>query len=238
MFIVSKLQIYKKVLNNLILFAYIYGVMAIKLSVKKTSSSLFCCSKWWGNPDLPPQMEYPVMKYENEEGEQEEYPLTFVCQIDCADIAPYDAEGKLPHEGMLYFFAAIDDYVGYESPLQTHLGKWDKQLAVVKYSKTVNMETFNSCILVDDEDNELAEPEMAIEFSACEDNADGHKLLGVPFFGDVTEQNPDCESLLQIDEDDDLGIRFYDSGIFNFMIKGSDLGFGNWKRAFGYLHSL
>ena len=84
------------------------------------------------------------MKYENEEGEQEEYPLTFVCQIDCADIAPYDTEGKLPHEGMLYFFAAIDDYVGYESPLQTHLGKWDKQLAVVKYSKTVNMETFNS----------------------------------------------------------------------------------------------
>ena len=135
------------------------------------------------------------MKYENEEGEQEEYPLTFVCQIDCADIAPYDTEGKLPHEGMLYFFAAIDHYVGYESPLQTHLGKWDKQLAVVKYSKTVNMETFNSCILVDDEDNELAEPEMAIEFSSCEDNADGHKLLGVPFFDDVAEQNPDCESL-------------------------------------------
>ena len=42
----------------------------------------------------------------------------------------------------------------------------------------------------------------------------------------------------QIDEDDELGIRFHDSGMFNFMIKGSDLGFGNWKRAFGYLHSL
>ncbi len=222
----------------MILFPYIYKIMAIRLSLKSTDSTLFCCSKWWGNPDLPPQVEYPMMKYMDEDGQEGEFPLTFICQIDCADIAPFDAEGRLPHEGMLYFFAAIDDYVGYESLVPTPLGKWDKQLAVVKYSKTVNMETFNSCILVDDDDNELAEPEMAIEFSQCADDADGHKLLGVPFFQEIKEQFPDCVSLLQIDEDDALGIRFHDSGMFNFIIKDSDLKFCNWKRSFGHLHSL
>lgn len=212
--------------------------MAIKLTLKKTGSSLFCCSKWWGNPDLPPQMEYPMMKYLDEDGSEEEYPLTFVCQIDCADIAALDPEGKLPHEGMLYFFAAIDDFVGYESPLHAPEGRWEKQLATVKYSRTVNMETFNSCILVDDEDKELAEPEMAVEFSACGDDEPGHKLLGLPCSGDAGKELPDCLSLLQIGEDDGLGIHFRDGGAFNFMIKESDLGFGNWKRAFGYLTSL
>ena len=100
------------------------------------------------------------------------------------------------------------------------------------------METFSSCILVDDDEQELAAPEMAIEFSECDDSADGIKLFGVPFFEDVRSENPDCVNLLQLDEDDGLEMRFYDTGMFNFLIKASDFGFGNWKRAFGWLHSL
>ena len=42
--------------------------MAIRLTPKATDSQLFCCSKWWGNPDLPPGMEFPTMKVE-EDGE-------------------------------------------------------------------------------------------------------------------------------------------------------------------------
>lgn len=212
--------------------------MAIRLTLKKTDSTLFCCSKWWGNPDLPPQMEYPMMKYTEADGSEAEYPLTFVCQIDCADIAGLDAEGKLPHEGMLYFFAAIDGFVGYESPCSAGKGRWDKQLAVVKYSKAVNMETFNSCILVDDEDNELAEPEMAVEFSACDDRDGGFRLLGLPVRGGAEEDLPAHCSLLQLDADAELGISFPDGGAFNFVISDNDLKFGNWKRAFGYLSSL
>ena len=212
--------------------------MAIKLTIKKTDSNLFCCSKWWGNPDLPPQVEYPTFKYTDENGNEDEYPLTFICQIDCADIAGLDPEGRLPHEGMLYFFAAIDYFLGYDCPEHFPLGKWDRKGVVVKYSKSVNMETFNSCILVDDEDNELAEPEMAIEFSACDDRENGHILLGKPFYEDVENDCEGCCNLMQIDEDDELGIRFYDCGTFNIMMKESDLKFGNWKRAFGYLFSL
>lgn len=56
-----------------------------------------------------------MMKITEEDGTEGEYPLTFICQIDCEDIAPFDKEGLLPHEGMLYFFAAIDEFIGYDS---------------------------------------------------------------------------------------------------------------------------
>lgn len=212
--------------------------MAISLKPRKTDSNLFCCSKWWGNPDLPPQAEYPLMKVTEEDGSETEYPLTFICQIDCADIAPFDKEGLLPREGMLYFFAAIDDFIGYESPEHFGLGKWPKKAVKVKYAKQINMETFSSCILVDDEENELAEPEMAIDFCECGDECDGIKLLGRPYFDEVRDQFPDCISLLQLDEDDDLEMRFYDCGNLNVLLSESDLKFGNWSHAFGFLHSM
>ena len=50
---------------------------------------------------MPENMQYPTMEV-TEDGETFDYPLTFVCQINCEDIAPFDKEGKLPHEGMLY----------------------------------------------------------------------------------------------------------------------------------------
>jgi len=202
--------------------------MAIKLQIKPTESILFCCSKWWGNPDLPPQVEYPTMKIMDEEsGEEMDYPLTFICQIDCSDIAPFDTEGKLPHEGMLYFFAAIDDLIGYESPEHFGQGHWPKKAVMVKYTKAINMETFESSILVDDENNELAEPEMAIEFSACDEKSEGIELLGIPTCDEVSEAEAEAVNLLQIDAE----------GCFNIMMKASDLKFGNWKRAFGYYHA-
>ncbi len=39
-------------------------------------------------------MEFPVMRVE-EDGESYDYPLTFICQIDCEDIAPFDKEGQV-----------------------------------------------------------------------------------------------------------------------------------------------
>ena len=111
--------------------------MAIKLELKKTERILFCGSKWWGDPDMPENMQYPTMEV-SEDGEKFDYPLTFVCQINCEDIAAFDKENKLPHEGMLYFFAAVDDYLGYESPVQNPEGEWPKGRLVVKYAKAIN----------------------------------------------------------------------------------------------------
>lgn len=203
--------------------------MAIKLTVKETDRVLFCGSKWWGDPDMPEAMEYPMT---------EDYPLTFVCQINCEDIAKYDPEGKLPHEGMLYFFAALDQWLGYESPLENGIGEWPKGHFVVKYAKEINFETFRSCIMVDEDDNPITEPEREIEFSECADDADGIKLLGVPFYEEIRMEYPDMINLLQLDEDDELCMRFYDCGMVNLLMKESDLKFKNWKKTKAYLHSL
>ena len=83
--------------------------MAIGFKLKKTERVLFCASKWWGDPDFPEQMEYPTVKVTDEDGDTFDYPLTFICQINCEDIAAFDPENRLPHEGMLYFFGAIDE---------------------------------------------------------------------------------------------------------------------------------
>ena len=89
--------------------------MAIKLTLNKTERILFCGSKWWGDPDMPENMQYPTVEA-TEDGETFNYPLTFICQINCEDIAAFDPEGKLPHEGMLYFFAAIIPHGIFEFP--------------------------------------------------------------------------------------------------------------------------
>lgn len=203
--------------------------MAIRLTVKETDRVLFCGSKWWGDPDMPEAMEYPMT---------EDYPLTFVCQINCEDIAKFDPEGKLPHEGMLYFFAALDQWLGYESPLENGIGEWPKGHFVVKYAKEVNFETFRSCIMVDEDDNPITEPEREIVFSECADDADGIKLLGIPFYEEIRMEYPDMINLLQLDEDDELCMRFYDCGMVNLIMKESDLKFRNWKKTKAYLHSL
>ena len=35
--------------------------MAIRLTLKKTDRVLFCGSKWWGDPDMPHDMQYPMV---------------------------------------------------------------------------------------------------------------------------------------------------------------------------------
>lgn len=208
--------------------------MAIGITLKKTERILFCASKWWGDPDMPENMEYPTVTVE-EEGETYEYPLTFVCQINCEEIAAYDPDGQLPHEGMLYFFAALDKWLGYESPSQNGIGEWPKGHFVVKYAKSINFETFRSCILVDDEDQSLTEPELEIVFHECDGTADGIKLLGVPYFEQVREIYPDMINLLQLY--DDAGLHLNDCDSINLMIRKSDLDYRNWKKTTAYLQS-
>lgn len=198
--------------------------MAIKLELKRTERILFCGSKWWGDPDMPENMQYPTMEV-TEDGETYDYPLTFICQINCEDIAPFDKENRLPHEGMLYFFAAVDDYIGYESPVHNPAGEWPKGRVMLKYAKTINFETFQTCMLVGDEDEQLTENELEIVFSECEDEAEGIKMLS----NDLPDGYPDHINLLKLVSDSVSGLDF-GSGRLDFVIKNSDLGFGNWKK--------
>ena len=208
--------------------------MAIKLTLNKTERILFCGSKWWGDPDMPENMQYPTVEV-TEDGETFDYPLTFICQINCEDIAQYDKAGRLPHEGMLYFFGAIDEWLGYESPTTQGIGEWSKGHVVVKYAKSINFETFQTCMLVDDDDQQLTEGELEIVFSECEDNAEGLKLLGSPCKESVRNAYPELGNLLQLTSDANGGMAFPDGATLNIMIKDSDLKFGNWKKTKAYL---
>ena len=208
--------------------------MAIKLTLQYSERVLFCGSKWWGDPDMPENMQYPTIEV-TEDGETFDYPLTFICQINCEDIAPFDPEGRLPHEGMLYFFAAMDKWLGYDSPTQNDKGEWTRGHFVVKYAKAVNFETFQSCMLVDDEDQALTEREMEIVFSNCEDDEKCIKLLGKPSSAQVAEKYPELGNFLQIVRETNLDVEF--EGELNLMIKESDLHFGNWKKAVAHLNA-
>lgn len=199
--------------------------MAIRLELKRTERILFCGSKWWGDPDMPENMQYPTIEV-TEDGESYDYPLTFLCQINCEEIAQYDPQGKMPHEGMLYFFAAADDYTGYESPVHNPEGEWPKGRIMVKYAKSINFEIFQTCMLVGDEDEQLTEPELEIVFSQCDDDAEGIKMLSLS----VPEGYLEHISLLHLVSDSVAGLDF-GTGALDLIIKESDLGFGNWKKA-------
>ncbi len=201
--------------------------MAIKIKLENTETELFCSSKWWGDPDLPADMEYPTAVAE-EDGESFDYPLTFICQIDCEDIAPFDPEGKLPHQGMFYLFAGLDEYLGYDSPWHNGEGPWEKKQVVVKYTKTINFETFRSAQLVDDEDNPLTQPPLKMCFEACPDDENCTRLLGVPSHGKTLEELPDHCNFLQL-ASGTAGLEFPEGSLLNLLYKKADMEAGKWK---------
>jgi uncharacterized protein YwqG len=64
-------------------------------------------SRLGGSPDLPPSMEWPG---------KESSPLSFIAQVNLADVAPYESEGLLPPDGLLSFFydAVTQDAWGFD----------------------------------------------------------------------------------------------------------------------------
>jgi Uncharacterized protein conserved in bacteria len=76
-------------------------------------------TKIGGQPDLPPDTLWP---------EWRGAPLNFLAQIRLADVAAYDPDGELPHEGMLSFFF---DYTNWGKPGRDGQGS----LAIVLYSR-------------------------------------------------------------------------------------------------------
>lgn len=66
----------------------------------KTGQVSPCQSKFGGRPALPPKWKWP--HYTDEYGN--EIALPFLLQINCEELAPYDTDNRLPHEGMFYLF--------------------------------------------------------------------------------------------------------------------------------------
>jgi len=209
----------------------------IKITTHPVDGPLFGQSKWWGQPDMPEELEYPEITLVDDDGEEYQDPLTFVCQLRCEELAPLDPEGLLPHEGMLWFFAALDYFLGdMDSPAYPGMGPWQQKYFRVLYSpKCDDLHTHS---IVYDDGTPVGLPAEAITFSPCGKTDDGIRLLGDPYIEEVREEMPGRISLLQIDEDDRWNLVFHDCGTLNFLITPDDLRHRRWEKVECYLFSF
>ena len=208
----------------------------IRITTHPTDDALFGQSKWWGEPDMPETLEYPEALV-TEDGDSWQDPLTFVCQIRLEDIAALDPEGLLPHEGMLYFFAALDYFLGdIDAPSYPGMGQWQPQYFRVFYAPSCEALHTHHVLTADGTPANL--PAEAISFAASDADADGLRLLGLPYIEEVREAMPGMLSLLQVDEDDRWSLTFHDCGTLNFLIRPADLQTRHWDKVACYLFSF
>ena len=206
----------------------------INLTTAPSDDVLYAQSKWWGFPDLPDDLDWPTVEA-SDEGETFEDPLTFICQIRCEELAELDPEGLLPHEGMLYFFAALDYFLGdLDAFTAPGMGEWPSECFRVLYSPVC--EGLNTHTLMYDEDTPAALAPESISFKTP-DRESYTGLLGEPYLEETREAMPGLISLLQIDENDEWGLRFFDCGMLNFMIIPADLKARRFDKVRVWLYS-
>ena len=183
--------------------------MAIKININPTSEDLAGKSHWWGFPDMPETFEWPC----NADGDL----LTFICQICLEDIAELDPECKLPHKGMLWFFADLDYFLGNLDAPCGGSGEWSPETFQVLYNEDCSDLLTHEYYWEDGEPAALAAEEMTFEEASETDF--GFKLLGMPAMTEGYEnENEGLMSLLQLDEEERWRLRFFDCGTVNFMI--------------------
>lgn len=209
--------------------------MAIRLTMTPTEEDLTGKSKWWGSADLPRGVAYPCYDGGGVDEEGFEDTLTFICQIRLEDIAPYDKEALLPRKGMLYFFANIDYFLGDDEAECEGSGEWDKASYTVLYAPDCSDLVTHKIVDCDGED--IALSTEAIAFSECEERDSGFKLLGKAFYNEY-EEYAEHLSLLQLDEEERWGMRFFDMGMLNFLILPDELKRGEFDATVAYLHTL
>ena len=224
---------------------------SIKINLNKTDDELFGQSKWWGAADMPDGMAYPMVPYDDGDDD----PLTLVCQIRCADLAAVDKENLLPHTGMLYFFADINDYIHalddeddeptfeYDKEVivedggyHNSMGEWSPEVYRVIYCPTEENLATHSIVKADGSPAYL--PAEKITFEETGFNYDSFKLLGLPYYEEIKEWYPDYINLLQIDENEDWHMVLYDCGMICFLIRPEDLKARRFDKTIVYFHSL
>lgn len=184
--------------------------MAIKINIQPTQDILVGQSHWWGFPDLPESVDWPA----NENGDL----LTFICQIRLEEIAHLDSEDLLPHEGMMWFFADMDYFLGDDEAQCHGIGEWEPGAYKVIYAKGTDHLCTQEYYWENGEVAVLEAERMNFEPSEREEEF-GFKFLGMPAMTEGYEnENEGLVSLLQLDEEERWMMRFFDSGTINFMM--------------------
>lgn len=169
---------------------------------------------WWGFAQLPEETDYPTGTDDN--------PLTLVCQF---------AYG----EGLLSVFADLDYFFGDQDAESGHMGEWDKAFYRVVYSPALADLRLHEIRYAD---GTPAVPE-AEPLDAPAHRGEASHIWGDPecFTDEVRQDWPGYRLLLQLDESDELGLRFYDCGSLFFLIRPEDLEAGRFERTKCALYS-
>lgn len=211
--------------------------MAIRIHTTPTTQDLTGKSHMWGFADLPEGVDYPCYDHLGPDAEGYEDTLTFICQIRLEEVAPYDSEGLLPKSGMLYFFAALDYFLGDMEADCEGLGAWSEGSYRVIYAP--DCEHLHTHAIYYDDGTPAALPPEAITLSSVEERAEGLKLLGKAFYDEGDEPTDEQPiSLLQLDENEAWDLRFFDMGMVNFFIDRQALQAAAFDRATCVLYSL
>ena len=168
-------------------------------------------SKLFGTPDIYAGFEWPTIEVDGEE-----YDLSFIGQINLAEVSKFDKDGILPKVGMLYFFYDLDEMPhdpNNASSCRVIYHERDDDLHAISY--------------VDEDGDDMSFREMKMEFECVEagylaDDSETHLLLGEPSMdnGFWYECIDGWQMLFQLDsmETEDICINFTDEGFLCFYI--------------------
>ena len=154
-------------------------------------------SKIGGDPDLPSDFEWLYYYGESYRGVFDNYPLSFLAQINCKEISQYDKDSQLPSEGMLYFFYELETMTWGFSPE-------DKGSAKVYYYPG-DVSDLRRTELPSDLLEENRFPEMSITFSTEKEFPDFEEFIewhGIFDYEQYDEYNTEKSKLVPMVEED------------------------------------
>ena len=182
-------------------------------------------SHWWGEPVLQEGIDLPFTVEEYADGTQEKFPMSLVCQINCADFIQGNPDNSLAHmlpdKGIISFFANVDYFLGDMDATGEGMGEWSANSFRVLYSR--DMDRLRTHKIVDEEGRDCAIP--AEPLHVPQDEVEESRVLSQPtcFVDEIENYYPGYITLLQLDSSDRHGLRFYDGGCLFFFISPEDL---------------
>lgn len=219
----------------------------------KPAEALCGGTRFGGQPDVPGDFDWPV-------SDCDARPLTFLAQFNLAELAPMDAEGLLPHAGLLSFFYDTDEQPwGYDASEQSAARVyWFEDLsALAPMAAPDDAETLSgmklrlwaekslpewedfSALHLEMDDCDAFE-EARAQLGADEEPEYASKLLGWPdaiqnsIFEDIAPKADAREwrLLFQMDStsDQDFDLMFGDCGRLYFCIRREDLAARRFDR--------
>lgn len=128
----------------------------IRLNISGKADTKKAATKFGGMPDTPDDFEWPYYNgasYDQKENEKKNRPLSFLLQINCADLAEFDIDNMLPKKGVLSFFYE-------EASAKWGFDQDDRGCAKVYWFEDINM--LHPCKLPDDLEDDYKMPEIGI----------------------------------------------------------------------------